>query len=78
MKGKSFYHREGLLRDLGGRTLEAKDVQFEKGVKHYAGYTAYKRLNAAVIDEKGERLELQTGSIAEVDGRFKFISYIRD
>ena len=78
LHGKSQYNRNALLREYGGKKLEVKSYSFEKGEKQYANYKAYRRLEMEVVDEEGKFFELRTGSIAEVDGRFKFISYIRD
>lgn len=78
LHGKSQYNRNALLREFGGKKLEVKSYSFEKGEKQYADYKAHRRLEIEVVDEEGKSYELRTGSIAEVDGRFKFISYIRD
>lgn len=75
---KSLYNRKALLREFGGKKLSVRSYRFEKGEKEYAEYRAYRRLVMDVVDGDGRSYELQTGSIAEVDGRFKFISYIRD
>lgn len=75
---KSFYHRESLLHRFGGRSYTVKSYRFLKGVEELAGYTAYWRLALTLVDEEGNEVELHTGSIGEVDGRFKFASYIRD
>ena len=79
MKGKSLYHREAMLAHLGGHDWAVKAVEQQKGVSEYAGYTAYRRLVLDLVDkDSGDKVELETGSVAEVDGQFKFISYIRD
>lgn len=52
-------------------------MTFAKGVTDYATYRAYRQLRLAVTSD-GSPAELATGSIAEVQGRYKFISYIRD
>jgi hypothetical protein len=75
---KSFYHRESLLHRFGGKAYTVKSYRFLKGVEELAGYTAYWRLALTLADETGNEVELRTGSIGEVDGRFKFASYIRD
>ena len=75
---KSSYGRQSLLSGFGGRRLEIVSVTFEKGVKQWANHRAHRRLRLVVRDESGEERELATGSIAELDGRFKFISFIRD
>lgn len=75
---KSSYNRDFLLREYGGKQLTVRSYHFEKGEKDYAGYHAYRRLSMDVVDQDGKTYELRTGSVAEVDGQFKFISYIRD
>ena len=74
---KSLYYERYLLAQVGGKTIEYKDMSFAKGVADYATYRAYRQLRLAVL-ENGSPGELATGSIAEVGGRYKFISYIRD
>jgi hypothetical protein len=74
---KSLYYERYLLAQVGGKTFAYKDMSFAKGVADYATYRAYRQLRLAVL-ENGSPGELATGSIAEVGGRYKFISYIRD
>jgi hypothetical protein len=79
LNGKSIYHRENMLARFGGREWVVRSVRPQKGMTEYAGYTAHRRLVIDLVNEaSGEEAELETGSVAEVDGRFKFISYIRD
>ena len=75
---KSVYHLENILWKHGGKDYELKEVSFEKGTKEFVWFTAHRRLALTLVDESGEEVDLNTGSIAEVDGRFKFISFIRD
>lgn len=75
---KSVYHREDILRKHGGKNYVLKEIFFEKGTKEFAWFTAHRRLALTLVDESGEEVDLNTGSIAEVDGRFKFVSFIRD
>ncbi len=75
---RSRFNAAGLLGNAGGQGLEVVDWSFTKGVKTYAGYTAHRRLELRVKSLAGSSEEIATGSIAEVDGRFKFISFIRD
>lgn len=74
---KSLYYERYLLAQVGGKEFEYRDMSFAKGVADYATYKAYRQLRLAVL-ENGSPGELATGSIAEVDGQYKFISYIRD
>lgn len=67
-----------LLREFGGHDLTVKDISFAEGEKQYAGYKAYRQLSLTVTEADGTERELRTGSIAEIGGKFKFISFIRD
>ena len=44
----------------------------------YATYAAYKQLRLKLQKPESSIVELRTGSVAEIDGQFKFVSYIRD
>ena len=74
---KSIYSEANILSAWGGRSMKLKSVAYRGGTKKYADYTAYKQLALKVEDETGNEDELQIGSIAEADGVYKFISYIR-
>jgi hypothetical protein len=78
LNDRSTVHEQRLLFEDGGRPLTLESVEFEGGEKRYAGYTAYRQLRLKVRDASGKERELRTGSIAEVAGKFKFISLIRD
>lgn len=78
LNDRSSVHEQRLLFEDGGHPLTLESVQFEGGEKRYAGYTAYRQLRLKVRDPSGTERELRTGSIAEVAGKFKFISFIRD
>ena len=75
---KSVYWEANLLAGLGGHHYRLKHVEFTKGTKEYATYTAYKQIAVTVEEEDGTDKDIRTGSVAEVNGRYKFISYIRD
>ena len=74
---KSIYSEANILHAWGGRPLKLKSVAYRGGTKKYADYTAYKHLELKLEDETGNEDELRIGSIAEVDGVYKFISYIQ-
>lgn len=67
-----------LLNIWGGKDLTLDGFEYREGVKQYGGYRAYRQLELNVRDQTGEVQELRTGSVVEIDGRFKFISFIRD
>ncbi len=78
MNTRSFYHLAHILNAHGGKRYRIERYAFEKGTEKLAWFTAYRRLQLTLIDEAGSKIGLQTGSIAEVDGHFKFASYVRD
>lgn len=78
LNGKSVYYRQHILSGYGGRKYRIANVKWLKGIRDYAWYRVYDRLALTVVDEDGVEHVIDTGSVAEVDGRFKFISFIRD
>lgn len=75
---KSRYGGRALIAGYGGRKYRVTDVTWKKGVGEYAWFRCYDRLQLTMVDEDGEEHVLDSGSVAEIDGRFKFISFIRD
>ncbi len=75
---KSVYSAQFLIGTFGGRRYRIKDVAWLKGIDEYLWFRCYDRLELTLVDDAGEEHVIDTGSVAEVDGRFKFISYIRD
>jgi len=79
MNAKSAYYEQYLINTAGGRGPSTlKLVTYKKGRQQYADYTAYKQLRLVVEDGAGHEQDIRTGSIVEVGGRYKFISFIRD
>jgi hypothetical protein len=74
---KSLYYERYLIERYGGRRWDVKAVSFSKGTDEWAGYRAHRQLRLDLVDD-GNEAELATGSIVEVDGRFKFASFVRD
>jgi len=70
---KSAYKEAALLKGFGGRKWTLKEVEYAKGHKQYAWYDAYRTTVLTVIDDAGEENELVLGSIAHVDGQYKFV-----
>jgi hypothetical protein len=59
--------------------LKVTAVEYRRGIKRYRDYTAYKQLMLTIDDGSGNEPEqMKIGSIAEVNGQYKFISYVRD
>jgi hypothetical protein len=75
---KSVYTEANLIAEFGGAPLKLKSVKYRKGVKEYATYKAYKQLSLVLEHGDGSDDELRIGSVAEIDGQYKFISYVRD
>ena len=78
LNGKSVYAEANLIASFGGHNATVTEKEFRKGVTKYADYTAYKQVILTLKDDKGTEATMRIGSIAEVDGQFKFISYVRD
>jgi hypothetical protein len=74
---KSSYYETFLLNEFGGGEYEIEGVEWERGTERYATYAAYKQLRLK-LQKSDSIVELRTGSVAEIDGQFKFVSYIRD
>jgi len=53
-------------------------VRYRKGIETYSNYRAYKQLVLTVEDGSGNTEQVKTGSIAEIGGQFKFVSYVYD
>ena len=76
---RSWYHEQALLQGSKGRHFTVKSVEYDKGVGQYANHPAYKQLRLTLEEPKtGKEVRLGTGSIVEIGGRFKFISFIND
>lgn len=76
---KSRYYELSLLAEYGGRRLRRKAVSYEDGEERMANHTVHKQLRVKVEDEAtGTEATVETGSIVEVAGRYKFASFIRD
>lgn len=78
MYGKTIYFRANLIDSMKGKHFKVKDYRFRKGVKDYAWYRAHEQISLLLVDENGSERALNTGSILEVNGRYKFISLVND
>jgi hypothetical protein len=72
----SVYAAAGIMRGYGGHKYKVKEVKYLRGRSEYAWYTAYKTVSLTLVDETGQEGELVLGSIADIDGQFKFISLL--
>lgn len=75
---KCRFWESALLNVWGGKNLTVDSVEYREGVKQYEGFTAYRQLSLLIRDPNGEAQEIRTGSIVEIDGRYKFVSFVRD
>jgi hypothetical protein len=74
---KSLHYERHLIHEYGGRDFEVKAVSFNKGTTEWAGFRAHRQLRLDLVAD-GTGVELGTGSIVEIGGRFKFASFVRD
>src|SRR5262245_43804876 len=75
---KSSMAEQELLLSYGGHEYVIESMEFEGGVKRYANHVAHRQLRLRLKDESGNERSLATGSIVEIDGRYKFMSYLAD
>jgi hypothetical protein len=72
---RSMYAADAMLRGFGGRTYTLKGVEYDKSARTYAFYRADRAPVLSLEDEQGKETEIKTGSIVEVNGQFKFMSF---
>lgn len=77
LDARSVHSSNDLLRRYAGRPLRRVDFRFDKGTRRFANHVAHRRLVVVARDERGEEFEIRTGSIVDVEGRFKFVSFVR-
>lgn len=77
LNGKSLIYLGDLVDRLGGQPLTLVR-QTHSGEHDYAGFKSFRRLRLEMKDAAGNDLEIATGSAITADGRFKFVSFIRD
>lgn len=70
----SYYTLNNLLKIHGDNNYRLEKVDAPR-VQQYAWYTAHRAPILHLQTEDGHELQIQLGSIAEHEGRFKFISY---
>ena len=78
LDAKSAYGERHLLQEFGGKAFKLKELAFKKGGRRFATYKGHEQLRLKVEDEQGAETEIATGSIVEVAGKFKFVSFVRD
>lgn len=75
---KSNGYRDVFFKRFDGHQFKRTQLTFTEGTRDYGWYKAYGEVRAKMVDEKGTIWFLETGWIAEVDGKFKFIGYQYD
>jgi len=78
MDTKCRYAEQHLLELFGGHDMTVESFEFERGTTQFANYVAYRQLRVKLKDTTSKEADLATGSIAEVNGRYKFISFLAD
>lgn len=64
-----------LMKRYGGQRFAVDALRFSDPKRTYDWYSAQGEVRLDAKDEKGTPIEIRTGWIAEVDGRYKFISF---
>ncbi len=76
---KSSWALKRVLVRHGGKKYELIRVYFAKGVREYKNFRLYRDTRLIVRDETGKKKELNIfGSIVELNGKFKILSYIHE
>lgn len=75
---KSSFYESFFLNTLGGKQFTLDRFDYREGTQQFAGYTGHKQLELIVRDSAGEEHEVRTGSVVEMQGKYKFVSFIRD
>lgn len=73
---KSQFAADNIVEHFGGLHFTAHTLRFSKGSSAYLWYTTYGQVRLDLrTPENPDVLHLRTGSIAEVDGRYKFLAF---
>jgi len=76
---KSQLYAKNLVRDFGGRTFSSRKVRFSRpSPQKYGWYQVYGELRVDLENPPSMPEELQTGTIVEFQGRYKFIAFMYD
>ncbi len=72
---KSHYYTDNLVKQFGGRTYRSRELKFSRPPKEYAWYKAVGQVRLELQGDDDKSYHLLTGWLAEIDGKYKFISY---
>jgi len=75
LDSRSRYAARALVDRFKGRRIVRRELTYTKGTREWLWYTGRGEVRLVLFDETGERHELRTGWIAEVDGRCKFVGF---
>ena len=75
LDSRSRYAAQALVDRFKGKRLVRRELRYTEGTKEWLWYTGRGEVRLVLFDDQGQRYELNTGWIAEVDGRFKFIGF---
>ncbi len=64
-----------LLERFGGRTYKRRAARYTSPERSYDWYRAWGEVRQTVTDDSGIEYEITSGWIAEVDGKYKFLSF---
>jgi hypothetical protein len=72
---KARYFADVLFERFGGRHFVDRDLRFSEPTQEYAWYRAIGEVRMKASADDQQVYDLRTGFIAEVDGKYKFISF---
>jgi hypothetical protein len=73
---KSRYAADNIVDRFSGLHFTTRTLRFSKGTSEYLWYTAYGQVRLDLnVQGIAEPFHLRTGTIAEVDGRYKFLAF---
>lgn len=75
LDSRSRYAAQAIVDAFKGKKIARRELTYSKGTREWLWYTGRGEVRLVLFDDQGERYELKTGWIAEVDGRFKFIGF---
>ncbi|MFN8642885.1 MAG: hypothetical protein U0802_14995 [Candidatus Binatia bacterium] len=75
LDSRSRYALQALVERFKGKKIVRREVRFTEPTQEWAWYTARGDTALVLVDDQGERYEMKTGWIAEVDGHFKFVGF---
>lgn len=75
---KSHYLGATLLKRFGGYTMSVKQIEYQKDPFLTLWYRVWPQPELLVESDDGRERLIELGSIVEIDGQFKFLSFVHD